>query len=188
MILKERSQTVFRTTVYLSLFSSKLLKYNKTSKWRNDRRSELNLCNCVKKPEKNLGLQRGLNPWPRDTGAMLYQLSYEATDVGSRSIVRSYISVKEMSDLFHILLTQKQNSNYILGFYTFRELRQRRRQRQRKRHSKSEFALLQTSCWRFFQELNSKGLYLSSQKENRCHVFPSSIKVILQETIRSDDL
>ena len=51
---------------------------------------------------------------------MLYQLSYEATDVGSRSIVRSYISVKEMSDLFHILLTQKQNSNYILGFYTFR--------------------------------------------------------------------
>ena len=31
-----------------------------------------------KKPEKNPGLQRGLNPWPRDTGAMLYQLSYEA--------------------------------------------------------------------------------------------------------------
>ena len=31
-----------------------------------------------KKPEKNSGLQRGLNPWPRDTGAMLYQLSYEA--------------------------------------------------------------------------------------------------------------
>ena len=23
-----------------------------------------------KKPEKNSGLQRGLNPWPRDTGAM----------------------------------------------------------------------------------------------------------------------
>ena len=31
-----------------------------------------------RKPEKNPGLQRGLNPWPRDTGAMLYQLSYEA--------------------------------------------------------------------------------------------------------------
>ena len=29
-------------------------------------------CNCVKKPEKkNSGLQRGLNPWPRDTGATL---------------------------------------------------------------------------------------------------------------------
>ena len=28
-------------------------------KWRNDRRSEPNLCNCVKKPEKNSGLQRG---------------------------------------------------------------------------------------------------------------------------------
>ena len=38
--------------------------------------------------------------WTRDlaiTGAMLYQLSYEATDVGSRSIVGSYDSVKEMS-------------------------------------------------------------------------------------------
>ena len=35
-------------------------------KWRNDRSSERNLCNCVKKPEKNSGLQRGLNPWPRD--------------------------------------------------------------------------------------------------------------------------
>ena len=66
-------------------------------KWRNDRRSECNLCNCVKKPEKNSGLQRGLNPWPRDTGAMLYQLSYEATDVGSRSIVGSYVPMKEMS-------------------------------------------------------------------------------------------
>ena len=48
-------------------------------KWRNDRCSECNLCNCVKKPEKNSGLQQGLNPWPRDTGAMLYQLSFEAT-------------------------------------------------------------------------------------------------------------
>ena len=56
-----------------------------------------NLCNCVKKPEKNLGLQRGFNPWPHDTSAMLYQLSYEATDVGSRSIVGSYVPVKEMN-------------------------------------------------------------------------------------------
>ena len=39
--------------------------------------------------KKNSGLQRGLNPRSRDTGAMLYQPSYEATDVGSRSI--SYI-------------------------------------------------------------------------------------------------
>ena len=56
-------------------------------KWRNDRRRERNLWNCVKKPERNSGLQRGLNPWPRHTVAMLYQLSYEATDVGSRPIV-----------------------------------------------------------------------------------------------------
>ena len=46
---------------------------------------------------KNSGLQQGLNLWPRDTGAMLYQLSYEATDVGSRSIVGSYVPMKEMS-------------------------------------------------------------------------------------------
>ena len=55
-----------------------------------------NFCNCIKKPKKNSGLQRGLNPWPRDTGATLYQLSYEATDVGSRSILGSYIPVKDM--------------------------------------------------------------------------------------------
>ena len=46
---------------------------------------------------KKSGLQRGLKPRPHDTGAMLYQLSYEATDVGSRSIVDSYAPVKEMS-------------------------------------------------------------------------------------------
>ena len=31
-----------------------------------------------------------------DTGATLYQLSYEATDVGSRSILGSYVPVKDM--------------------------------------------------------------------------------------------
>ena len=64
----------------------------------------------------------------------------------------------------------------------------RRNERQRKRHQKSEFALFQTSlplfqlfyfvkCWRFFQELKSKGLYLSSQKKKKtpgCLVFTSS--------------
>ena len=44
--------------------------------------------------KKKSGLQRGLKPWPRDTGAILYQLSYEATDVKSRSIVGSYVPVK----------------------------------------------------------------------------------------------
>ena len=66
-------------------------------KWRNDRRSEPNLCNCVKKPEKKK-IQDFNEVWTRDlaiTGAMLYQLSYEATDVGS--IVGSYVPVKEMN-------------------------------------------------------------------------------------------
>ena len=52
----------------------------------NDRRSERNLCNCVKKPEKIQDFNR---VWTHDlaiTGAMLYQLSYGATDIGSRSI------------------------------------------------------------------------------------------------------
>ena len=60
-------------------------------KWRNDRQLRKEAW------KKNLGLQRGLNPWPRDTGAMLCQLGYEAIDVGSRSIVGSYVPVKEMS-------------------------------------------------------------------------------------------
>ena len=69
-------------------------------KWRNDRRSERNLCNCVKKSEKKRKIQDFNGVWTRDlaiTIAMLYQLSYEATDVGSRSIVGSYVPVKEMS-------------------------------------------------------------------------------------------
>ena len=48
----------------------------------------------------------------RFTSAMLYQLSYEATDVGSRSIVGSYVPVKEMSvnDIFvQRFKTLKQN-------------------------------------------------------------------------------
>ena len=47
---------------------------------KNDPRScDRNFYNCVKKPEKNSGLQRGLNLWPREYRATLYQLSYEAT-------------------------------------------------------------------------------------------------------------
>ena len=51
---------------------------------------------------KNSGLQRGLNPWPRNTGATLYQRSYEATDVGSRSILGSYVPVKDMRWMMHM--------------------------------------------------------------------------------------
>ena len=84
-------------------------------KWRNDRRSERNLCNCHelrKEAWKILGLQRGLNPRPRDIGAMLYQLSYEATDVGSRSIVGSYVPVKEMS------VNDIWSPEFFSGFFT----------------------------------------------------------------------
>ena len=52
--------------------------------------------------KKNSGLQRGLNPWPCNTGVMLYQLSYEATDVGSRSIVGSYVPAYITVAIFYI--------------------------------------------------------------------------------------
>ena len=53
--------------------------------------------------------------WTRDlaiTGAMLYQLSYEATDVGSRSIVGSYVPVKEMT-LNYIIISYVINAHYV---------------------------------------------------------------------------
>ena len=68
----------------------------KMKKW-SSQWTQLYLCNCVKKPEKKIQDFNGV--WTRDfaiTGVMLYQLSYEATDVGSRSMVGSYVPVKEM--------------------------------------------------------------------------------------------
>ena len=55
----------------------------------NTRSCELNLCNCVKKPEKKKKFltSTGFEP-------VTSRLSYEATDVGSRSIVGSYVPVK----------------------------------------------------------------------------------------------
>ena len=93
---------------------------------KNDLRSyDRNFCNCVKKPEKNSGLQRGLNPWPRDTGATLYQLSYEATDVGSRSILGSYVPVKDMkvNDAYEInhMWTADMKSKLSFFLSTFRD-------------------------------------------------------------------
>ena len=52
---------------------------------------------CVKKPEK---IQDFNGVWTRDLAIPVRcsnQLSYEATDVGSRSIVGSYVPVKEMN-------------------------------------------------------------------------------------------
>ena len=53
--------------------------------------------------------------WTRNlaiTGTMLYQLSYEATDVGSRSIVGSYVPVKEMT-LNDIIISYVINAHYV---------------------------------------------------------------------------
>ena len=46
------------------------IKLRMCNQVRYDPRSyERNLCNCVYRSLKKSGLQRGLNPWPRDTGA-----------------------------------------------------------------------------------------------------------------------
>ena len=54
--------------------------------------------------------------WTRDlaiTGAMLYQLSYEATDIGSRSVVGSYVPVKEMT-VNDIIISYVIDSHFIV--------------------------------------------------------------------------
>ena len=51
---------------------------------KNDPRScERNLCNCERKPEKISGLHWGLNPWPRDTGAMLTNWAMKPLTLGA---------------------------------------------------------------------------------------------------------
>ena len=62
---------------------------------------------------KKFGTSTGFEPvTSRFTGAMLYQLSYEATDVGSRSIVGSYVPVKEMT-LNDIIISYVINAHYV---------------------------------------------------------------------------
>ena len=48
------------------------------------------------------GLQRGLNPWPRDTSAMLYQMSYEATDVAFTATIICSFSLFHFISAVHI--------------------------------------------------------------------------------------
>ena len=50
----------------------------------------------LRSQKKNSGLQRDLNPSPRDIGAMLYQPSYAASDGGSRSILGSYVPCRKI--------------------------------------------------------------------------------------------
>ena len=67
-------------------------------KVKSDHRSKFsNLAIGKKKPEKNQGFNGIRTRDLRDTGAMLYQLSYEAT--------RWIISYILMNELFHIYFT-----------------------------------------------------------------------------------
>ena len=96
-----------------------------------------NLCNCVKKPEKkNSGLQ---NPWPRD-----YQCdglpNYEATDIGSWSIVGSYVPVKEVS------VNDIWNKSYMNAE---KEMKWRNNRR-----SEMQFMQLRKEAWKKIQDFN----------------------------------
>jgi len=56
--------------IYMKYFIYiKLRMWNQVS--YDPRSYERNLCNCVYRSLKKSGLQRGLNPWPRDTGETL---------------------------------------------------------------------------------------------------------------------
>ena len=56
--------------------------------------------------------------WAHDLaiiGAMIYQLCYEATDIGSRSIVGSYFPVKEMSVVIAQLVEHRTGNHEVTG-------------------------------------------------------------------------
>ena len=66
---------------------------------KNDpRSSERNLCNCVKGPVKKKKIQDFNGVWTHDLAIPVRcsnQLSYEATDVGSWSIMCSYVPLEK---------------------------------------------------------------------------------------------
>ena len=67
---------------------------------KNDPRSyDRNFYNCVKKPEKNSGLQRGLNPWPASQRGFIAQLVEPRT-----GIARSRVQAPLKSWIFFRLL------------------------------------------------------------------------------------
>ena len=89
----------------------------KMKKWSSRWTQFMQLC---KETWKNSGLQWGLNPWPCDTGVMLYQLSYDTTDVGSRSrykICLRYMRLGDTSSWQSIFMGISQES--ILGLLSF---------------------------------------------------------------------
>ena len=53
--------------IYLNMTEQKWIKSNE--EWSSQLWTQF--MKLRKKPEKKSGIQRGLNPWPRDTGAML---------------------------------------------------------------------------------------------------------------------
>ena len=64
LLPKLESQVHFNTMCFS--FAAKMAA-DTNNQMKNDPRScDRNFFNCVKKPEKNSGLQRGLNPWPRE--------------------------------------------------------------------------------------------------------------------------
>ena len=77
--------------ILLLLWLVVILLSLRMKKWSSQWTQFMQLC---KEAWKNSGLQRGSNPWPRDTGAMLYQVSYAANvmhcavESGNNTILR----------------------------------------------------------------------------------------------------
>ena len=97
-------------------------------KWRNDRRSERNLFNCVKKPEKNSGLQLGLNPWPRDyrCGTLPTELwshwRWEQVNFGficSRERLKWVLMIYEINHIWPAEMKWKWRNNRFISFPQF---------------------------------------------------------------------
>ena len=89
-------------------------------KWRNDRRSERNLCSCVKKPEKKFQDFNGV--WIRDlaiTGAMLYQLSYNAEYWNKRTSKLQFISRQTTGDKMWTICGSHNWPWPVFNYFTF---------------------------------------------------------------------
>ena len=94
-------------------------------KWRNDRRTERNLFNCVKKPEKNSGLQLGLNPWPRDYRCDTLQTElwshwrWEQVNCGficSRERLKWVLMIYEINHIWRAEMKWKWRNNRFISF------------------------------------------------------------------------
>ena len=134
--------------------------------WRNDRRSERNLCNCVKKPEKKFRISTGFESvTSRFTGAMLYEPSINCLHCDDHFFIFISFSAVHISFISYVINKIYFENHIFLPMVRSRsasikrEHKQCWRWRQRKGHLKTAHTLFQTlslsfhlvqffKCWR----------------------------------------